>query len=137
MSLFIELKRRNVFRVAIAYLAAAWLLTEVAGTLFPLFGIPDWGVRLVVIVLALGFLPALIISWIYELTPDGIKRDKEVVRDDSVPQQTAKRLDLFAIGLIILAFVFILADRLWLSPGEQPADVSDQVQTGSIALFYC
>jgi len=70
MSLYNELKRRNVFRVAIAYLAVAWLLTEVAGTLFPAFGVPDWGVRFVVILLALGFLPALIISWAYELTPE-------------------------------------------------------------------
>ena len=62
MSLYNELKRRNVFRVAIAYLAGSWLLTEVADTLFPAFGIPDWGFRFVVIVLALGFVPALIIS---------------------------------------------------------------------------
>jgi len=79
MSLFTELKRRNVIRVAIAYIAGAWLLTEVSGTLFPVFGIPDWGVRFVVIVLALGLLPALIISWAYELTPEGLKRDKDVV----------------------------------------------------------
>jgi hypothetical protein len=59
MSLFGELKRRKVFRVAIAYLALAWLVTEVSGTLFPAFGIPDWGVRFVVIVFALGFVPAL------------------------------------------------------------------------------
>jgi adenylate cyclase len=85
MGLFQELKRRNVFRVAIAYLAGAWLLIEVAGTLFPVFGVPDWGVRFVVIVLALGFLPALIISWAYELTPEGLKREKDVVRDASIP----------------------------------------------------
>jgi arylsulfatase len=59
MSLYNELKRRNVFRVAIAYLALAWLVIQVAGTLFPAFGVPDWGVRFVVIVVALGFLPAL------------------------------------------------------------------------------
>ena len=62
MSLYHELKRRNVLRVAIAYLALAWLLTEVAGTLFPAFGIPDWGFRFVVIVFVLGFVPVLIIS---------------------------------------------------------------------------
>jgi len=78
MPLYQELKRRNVFRVAIAYLAAAWLLTEVAGTLFPAFGIPDWGVRFLVIVFALGFVPALIISWVYEITPEGLKRETEL-----------------------------------------------------------
>ena len=116
MSLYHELKRRNVFRVAIGYLALAWLLTEVSGTLFPAFGIPDWGVRFVVIVFALGFVPALIISWVYELTPEGLKREKDVVRDASITHLTAKRLDVFTIGLIVVAFAFILADRLWLSP---------------------
>jgi len=102
--------------VAIAYLALAWLLTEVAGTLFPAFGIPDWGVRFVVIVFALGFLPALIISWAYEITPEGLKREKDVVRDTSITHVTAKRLDGITIGLILVALVFILADRFWLSP---------------------
>ena len=117
MSLFNELKRRNVFRVAIAYLAGAWLLTEVSGTLFPVFGIPDWGVRFVVIVFALGFVPTLIISWVYELTPEGIKRETDVVRDTSITHLTAKRLDVFTIGLIVVALAFILADRLWFGPG--------------------
>ncbi len=116
MSLYHELKRRNVFRVGIAYLALSWLLTEVSGTLFPAFGIPDWGVRFVVIVFALGFVPALIISWAYELTPEGLKREKDVVRDASITHLTAKRLDGITIGLIVVALAFILADRLWLSP---------------------
>lgn len=119
MSLFRELKRRNVFRVGIAYLAGAWLLIEVAGTLFPAFGIPDWGVRFVVIVFALGFLPALIVSWAYEMTPEGIKREKDVVRDTSITHVTAKRLDGITISLIVAALAFILADRFWLSPRHE------------------
>ncbi len=140
MSLFTELKRRNVIRVAIAYIAGAWLLTEVSGTLFPVFGIPDWGVRFVVIVLALGFLPALIISWAYELTPEGLKREKDVVRDASITHVTAKRLDGITIGLIVVALAFILADRLWLSPrfAEQSAVpieiVTDHEQTSESEL---
>jgi TolB-like protein/Tfp pilus assembly protein PilF len=135
MSLYNELKRRNVFRVAIAYLALAWLVTEVAGTLFPAFGIPDWGVRFIVIVFALGLVPALIISWVYELTPEGLKREKDVVHDASITHLTAKRLDVFTIGLIVVAFAFILTDRFWLSPrhAEQSAFpaavVTDTVQT--------
>ncbi len=116
MSLFSELKRRNVFRVALAYLALAWLLTEVAGTLFPAFGIPDWGVRFVVIILALGFLPTLIFSWAYELTPEGLKRERDVVRETSITHLTARRLDLFTIALIVVAVLFVVADRLWLAP---------------------
>jgi TolB-like protein/tetratricopeptide (TPR) repeat protein len=122
MSLYLELKRRNVFRVAIAYLAGAWLLTEVAGTLFPAFGIPDWAFRFVVILLALGFVPALIISWAYELTPEGLKREKDVVRDESITHFTAKRLDGITISLVVVALVFIVADRYLLDPNtaEQP-----------------
>jgi hypothetical protein len=95
--------------VAIAYLALAWVVTEVAGTLFPAFGIPDWGFRFVVIVFALGFVPALIISWAYEITPEGLKREKDVVRDASITHLTAKRLDGITIGLITVALAFILA----------------------------
>jgi TolB-like protein/tetratricopeptide (TPR) repeat protein len=116
LTFFGELKRRNVFRVGIAYLALAWLLTEVAGTLFPAFGIPDWGVRFIVIVFALGFVPTLIISWVYELTPEGIKREKDVEREVSIVHHTATRLDLIIISLIVVALGFVAADRLWLSP---------------------
>jgi TolB-like protein len=133
MSLFTELKRRNVIRVAIAYIAGAWLLTEVSGTLFPAFGIPDWGVRFVVIVLALGFFPALIISWAYELTPEGLKREKDVVRDQSHSHLTSKRLDGIAIALMVLVVAFILADRFWLSPRfEQRTEVPATAKTESV-----
>jgi TolB-like protein/Flp pilus assembly protein TadD len=118
MLLYQELKRRNVFRVAVAYLALAWLLTEVAGTLFPAFGIPDWAFRFVVIILALGFIPALIFSWAYEITPEGVKREKDVLRESSITHFTAKRLDGITIGLIVAALAFILADRFWLSPRQ-------------------
>jgi TolB-like protein len=128
MSLYRELKRRNVFRVAIAYLALAWLVIEVAGTVFPVFGIPDWGVRLFVVAFALGFVPALIISWVYEITPEGLKREKEVVREASITHLTAKRLDVFTIGVVVVALAFILADRLWMSPrfAEQSVDLSPE-----------
>jgi len=107
--------------VAIAYLALAWLLTEVAGTLFPGFGVPDWAFRFVVIALALGFIPALVFSWAYEITPEGLKREKDVVRDTSITHQTAKRLDLITISLIVVALVFIAVDRLWLAPRQNHA----------------
>jgi adenylate cyclase len=116
MSLFAELKRRNVIRVTIAYLALAWLLTEVAGTLFPVFGLPVWGVRFIVIILTLGLIPTLVFSWAYEITPEGLKREKDVVREASITHFTAKRLDGITIGLIMAALVFIVADRFWLSP---------------------
>src|SRR6185312_7569999 len=71
---FEELKRRHVWRVAIAYAVVAWLLVQVATQVFPFFNIPDWTVRLVVILIAIGFPIAVIFAWVYELTPEGIRR---------------------------------------------------------------
>ena len=142
MSLYSELKRRNVFRVAITYLALAWLLTEVAGTLFPGFGVPEWAFRFVVIVLVLGFVPALVFSWAYEITPEGIKREKDVVRDESITHITAKRLDGITITLIAAAVIFIVADRFWLAPryeqqSSRPTEVlTDVGQTSGPELKY-
>jgi len=129
LSFFEELKRRNVFRVAIAYLALAWLLTEVAGTLLPAFGVPDWAFRFIVIILVLGFVPLLIFSWAFEITPEGVKREKELVRDAALGQRTARRLDLLTIGLIMVALAFVAVDRLWLGakPAAPQAAASGQV----------
>jgi TolB-like protein/Tfp pilus assembly protein PilF len=134
LSFFKELKRRHIFRVAVAYLAIAWMLIEVAGTLFPGFGVPEWAFRFVVIVLVLGFVPVLVFSWAYEITPEGLKRERDVSHDAASVQNTARRLDKLTIGLIIVALVFIVTDRLWLSPrlGLIPVtttqSVSDQEQ---------
>jgi H+/Cl- antiporter ClcA len=77
-NLFIELKRRNVYKVAIAYAVVAWLLMQIATQVFPFLQIPDWAIRLVIMLLALGFPIALILAWAYELTPEGIKRTDEI-----------------------------------------------------------
>src|SRR6266508_3526995 len=75
---FAELKRRNVYKVAIAYAVVAWLLMQVASQIFPFFEIPNWAVRLVVLLLVIGFPVALILAWAFELTPEGIKRTEDV-----------------------------------------------------------
>src|SRR6476660_6456404 len=71
---FAELKRRNVYKVAIAYAVVGWLLIQIATQVFPFFEIPNWGVRLIVLIIALGFPIALILAWAFELTPEGLKR---------------------------------------------------------------
>src|SRR6266568_328621 len=75
---FAELKRRNVYKVAIAYAVVAWLLMQVASQIFPFFEIPNWGVRLVVLLLVIGFPVAVILAWAFELTPEGIRRAEDV-----------------------------------------------------------
>src|SRR5213596_3352524 len=84
---FSELKRRNVYKVAIAYGVVAWLLMQVASQIFPFFEIPNWAVRLVVLLLAIGFPIALIIAWAFELTPEGLKRTEFA---DELPKKSAR-----------------------------------------------
>src|SRR3954470_24029949 len=90
---FAELKRRNVVRMAGLYLVGAWLLVQVAGTVLPMFGAPDWLPRSIVILLAIGFIPTLIFSWVFELTPQGLKRDEDVTPEQSIAPQTARRMN--------------------------------------------
>src|SRR3954447_18241081 len=100
---FAELKRRNVVRAAGLYLVGAWLLVQVAGTILPMFGAPDWLPRSIVILLAIGLVPALIVSWVFELTPSGLKRDEEVAREESIAPQTARRMNGLITVLLVLA----------------------------------
>jgi len=84
MSVFTELKRRNVIRVGTAYLVASWLLLKIVELLVPMLELPIWVGKLVFLILVVGLIPALIFSWVYELTPDGLKRDSDVSPDQSM-----------------------------------------------------
>ncbi len=109
MSLFVELKRRNVFRVTAAYLVVGWLLTEVLTTLLPTLGAPEWVSRAVILAFALGFIPTIVLSWIYELTPDGIKRESDIIGDADT-RGSNKKFDYAAIaivGLLIVGIAFL------------------------------
>jgi TolB-like protein/lipopolysaccharide biosynthesis regulator YciM len=107
MSLYAELRRRNVFRVAAAYLVVGWLLTEVLTTILPTLGAPEWVAEVVILVFAFGFIPAVVLSWFFELTPEGIKREHEVDRDDSITPRTAKKLDYVTVGAVVIGIFFI------------------------------
>jgi len=79
---FSELKRRNVYKVAFAYAVVAWLVIQVASIVLPMFGAPEWLLPCTIVVLvAIGFVPAVIFSWVFELTPEGLKREEEVARE--------------------------------------------------------
>ena len=125
MSLYSELKRRNVIRVAIAYLAVAWLLTQVAETLFPLFGYGDAPARNVVILLAIGFPLFLIFSWVFELTPEGLKLEKDVKRGESITAKTGKKLDHVIIVLLVLALGYFAVDKFVVEPSRDAALVKE------------
>jgi len=123
MRLLSELKRRNVFRVAIAYVVIAWLALQVGDTLAPALHLGEWVNTALAFFLILVFPIALVFAWAFEITPEGLKKEKDVNRAESITHFTAKRLDGITIGLIVVALVFILTDRFWLSPklAEQSA----------------
>ena len=109
---FGELKRRNVYKVAIAYAVVAWLLMQVASQIFPFFEIPNWAVRLVVLVLIIGFPIALILAWAFELTPEGIKRTEDVDLRPTLTRKTGRKLDFFIIAVLLLVIAILLFQRL-------------------------
>jgi TolB-like protein len=125
MSLFKELKRRNVFRVGIAYSVAAWLLIQVTDIVFPRIGLPDSAVMLVIALLAIGFVPALIFAWAFEMTPDGIKREKDVDRSKSITPTTGRKLDRMIIGILVVLVGYLLVDKLVL---QGPATIDEPVE---------
>jgi TolB-like protein len=125
MNLFAELRRRNVIRMAGLYLVVAWLLLQVAETLLPIFDTPGWVLKSMVVLLALGFVPALVFSWIYELTPEGLKRDGEVDAAQSIAPQTAQRMDRLILFGLAAVIAVVAADRLWPeAPVQSQAAVS-------------
>ncbi len=102
MSLFQELQRRNVIRVATAYIVATWLIIQVAETLFPVFEFSGNAMRVVVVVLGIGFLPAVVSAWIFQFTPDGLQVDKGTDGDQAVSQNVRRNLDRAIIVILLL-----------------------------------
>jgi TolB-like protein/Tfp pilus assembly protein PilF len=109
-----ELKRRNVYKVAIAYAVIAWLLMQIASQIFPFFEIPNWAVRLVVLLLILGFPIALVLAWAFELTPEGIKRTEDVDVGKSIRRKTGRKLDFLIIAVLLLVIAGLLFQRFHL-----------------------
>jgi len=103
INFFAELKRRNVYKVAVAYAVASWLLIQIATQVFPFFEIPNWAVRLVVLLLIAGFPVALIFSWAFEITPEGIKRESEIESDKSITHHTGRKIIALTIALAVMA----------------------------------
>src|SRR6266403_749875 len=108
---FAELRRRYVYKVAIAYAVVAWLLMQIASQIFPFFEIPSWGVRLVVLLIVIGFPVALILAWAFELTPEGIKRAEDVDVSKSITRKTGRKLDFFIIGVLLAVVAILIFQR--------------------------
>ncbi len=121
MSLFSELKRRNVIRVGIAYVLMAWVLLQGADFALDLIGAPEWVIRALAVVIAIGLPITLFFAWAFEMTPEGIKRDHEVDRSQSIAPQTGRKLDRAIIVFLAVALVLVLAERFFLAGEPAPA----------------
>lgn len=130
MRLLAELKRRNVIRMAGLYLVGAWLVVQVAETLLPAFDVPGWVLRATIILLAIGFVPALIFAWIFELTPQGLKRDEDVSRTESIAPQTAQRMNRVIVALLVLALGYFAVDKFLLAPQSESRPAATETAKG-------
>jgi TolB-like protein/Tfp pilus assembly protein PilF len=119
-SLFEELRRRNVIRAGVLYVVAAWVLLQVADVLFDAMDLPSAWKRLVLVILLLGLPLVVIFSWVFEITPEGVKREAEVDHDRLNTYATTRRLDLVTIGLLIIAILIVGVDRFASKPASQP-----------------
>ena len=135
MSFLTELKRRNVLRVGVAYIVTAWLIIQVVETLFPVFGFGNESIRIVVILLAIGLLPVLFFAWAFELTSEGVKREKDVDRSHSIAPQTGKKLDRWVIIMLALALTYFAFDKFVLDPGRDAELVSTTAQETEQAVL--
>jgi len=137
MSLWGEIRRRNVHRVALAYVAAAWLLIQVVETLFPVFGLSENAIRVVVILLAVGFVPAVVLSWVFEWTPEGLRRDSEVMV--RAPAARTRRFDAAIIAMLVLAVAYFAVDKFVFDPVRdeaREAQVAAQARGDAIRQKY-
>ncbi len=128
MSLFAELKRRNVIKVVVAYIVTSWLVAQVAQLAAESFGAPDWVMKMFITLLALGFPIAIIFSWAFEMTPDGIKKEKEVERSQSITRKTGRKLDFTIIGVLVLVAAYFVWESRFSEMGSEPFSQEPTVQ---------
>lgn len=131
MSFFNELKRRNVFKVGIAYIVMAWLVMQVADVILNNIVAPGWVFHVLLLFLAIGLPFALFFAWAFEITPEGVKREHEVDRSQSISSQTGKKLNLIVILFMALALVYLSYDKFVLSENR---DAGSTAETNQVAL---
>ena len=126
MSILRELQRRNVLRVAAGYIAVSWLIVQVMDTLADAFSLTGEHMRIALVVLAVCFIPVMIISWAFELTPEGFKRDAEVERDTPAARKSQRRLDRIAMAALAIALAYFVIDEILIEPQQGPATVAER-----------
>ncbi len=129
-----EIKRRNVGRVAILYLVVSWLILEPIHVIFHMLEVPVWANRLVIILIALGFVPTVVFAWVYEVTPEGLKPTAEVPHGQSIRRLTGRRLDMAIIAVLTLALVYLVADKFWISNHVASGRVAEGKASSRVAI---
>jgi len=128
MSFVGELKRRNVFKVGAAYVVVAWILAQITDVFLENFGAPGWVVKTTLLLLMIGFPLALLFAWAFEMTPEGLKKEKDVDRSQSITTKTGRKLDFAVIALMGLALVYFAIDKFMLSPALDGGNVGTAVE---------
>src|SRR5215472_17034092 len=129
-SLFSELRRRNVFRVALTYAVIAWLLIEIASVLLPLVDAPESIITAFVVLLALGFAVALFVSWAFEMTPEGLKRTQDLSPDEVIPYWSRRKFATFIFGVAGIAFCLSAYHLLFPAPARNISPASEELRRG-------
>lgn len=129
MSFIEELKRRNVFKVGIAYLVSAWLIIQFSDIILDNMGAPSWVLNAIMLVLGIGFIITLFVAWAFEMTPEGIKKESEVDRSQSITAQTGKKLNVALTVLLALAVGYILYDKFSSGSGSITEPIAEQAST--------
>jgi len=135
MSFFAELKRRNVFRAATVYVAVAWLLIQVAETTFPAFGLDDGKLRILIVALVIGFIPAVALAWVFEITPEGVKRDRDLEPGGPLAARTNRLLDRAIVTLLAFGLTYFAVDKFFLGPEREQARVAEALEQGRSAAL--
>ncbi len=131
MSFFDELKRRNVFKVAVAYAVVSWVLLQIVDVLAPILELPEFAAKLVFVLLLIGAIPALIFSWAFEITPEGIKKESEVDRTRSITSSTGQKLNYVIVGSLVIAVGLLLVERQS-TQGSVDADADEVIETATL-----
>ncbi|HEX5766510.1 MAG TPA: hypothetical protein VFY27_13170, partial [Woeseiaceae bacterium] len=139
MSIFEELKRRNVIRMGIAYAVASWVLLQVVDVISPAIDLPVWVPKLVLLILGIGLIPVLVFAWAFEITPDGLKKEADVDRTNSIASATGRKLNYVITGFLVAAIALLLVDRQMrpdaASAGDTELAAAAAERDGSIAVL--